>query len=38
MGMTEENWKTQEIKTADKERDELKERQGIHSEEYKAKY
>ena len=38
VGMTGKYWTTQEIAKADRERDELRERLGIHSEEYKAKY
>ena len=37
MMMTGEYWKMQEIAKAEIERDELRERLGIHSEEYKAK-
>ena len=37
VGMTGEYGKTQEIAKAERERDELGERLGIHSEEYKAK-
>ena len=35
--MTGEYWKTQIIAKAERERDELRERMGIQSEEYKAK-
>ena len=37
MGITGEYWKTQEIKKLERERDELRERLEIHSEEYKVK-
>ena len=37
MGMTGEYWKAQEIATAERERDELRERLGINSEEHKTK-
>ena len=35
--MTGDYWKTQEIAKAERERGELRERLGIHSEEYKSK-
>ena len=35
-GMTGEYWRTEEVAEAERERDELRERLGIHSEEYKA--
>ena len=37
VGMTGEYWKTCEIAKVERERDELRERMGINSEEYKAK-
>ena len=37
VGMTGEYWKMQEIATAERERDESRERLGNHSEEYRAK-
>ena len=37
VGMTGDKWKAHEIAAAESERDEIRERLGIHSDEFKAK-